>query len=323
MADKSKITGSRFLLGECSRGSAFAVVLLITSILLGSGASLSYSKNWLRENTKASVDANSDTPLYLPETGYVELVTMGFNNLIADILWFNTINYFGKQFQQGGKDYKWLAHMCDLVTDLDSRREVEYEFCANMIAWEAKDFNKAQKVLTRAIENHPKAWRFYYLRGFNSWYFLLDKKAARDDLQIAARLPNAPQFLASLASSLMVETEDAKTAIKFLGELYHSAKDANEKAALAQNIKRAQLGIDIAALQKAREQFNLKYNKDITSLSDLVNAGIITSIPKDPFGGNYVYAPEWKEIASTSGERPLKFHGKDKTSGIFSQENNK
>src|SRR5438132_1473784 len=76
-------------------------------------------------------------PLYLPQADTVRLVTLGFNSFAADLLWFSTINYFGKEFHEKGK-FEWFAHRCRLVTDLHPKSEDRFEFCATLLAWIAR-----------------------------------------------------------------------------------------------------------------------------------------------------------------------------------------
>ena len=112
--------------------------------------------------------------LYLPSLESVEFVTFGYKNIVADLLWFKTISYFGKHYATD-RNYSWLSHMCDLVTTLDKHALASYQFCANMLSWEADTPQLAIDLLSKAIQNNPNSWRMPYLRGFTYLFFLKNK----------------------------------------------------------------------------------------------------------------------------------------------------
>src|SRR5215510_12440046 len=58
--------------------------------------------------------------VYVPDAHLLRPMALGYNNVLADLLWFRTISYFGEHYR-GNRQYPWLARMCDLVTDLDPR----------------------------------------------------------------------------------------------------------------------------------------------------------------------------------------------------------
>ena len=89
---------------------------------------------------------------------------------------------------------------------------------------EAKEFEKSNHILSRAMEQLPNKWRYPYMRGFNQWYFLENKEAAAADLQKASQLPDAPAFVAGIASRLLANQDNPQTAISFLKKPYSTFK---------------------------------------------------------------------------------------------------
>ncbi len=304
------------------RGSVAVCLCIVLA-----GAVLQYlARNSVRDIARANqIKLNESSserpPLYLPESRYVRFVTLGFNNVVSDVLWFNTINYFGTQLR-GKRDYRWLGQMCNLVTKLDKNKGHVYEFCSNMLAWEAKDFQGAIKLLDRAVLSHPNVWRYRYLRGFNYWYFLSRNDLALSDLQTASKLPNAPTFLASLASRLMVDQHTPEAALAFLGDLIKNSNDDMAKKVLEEKYKRGLISRDLKNLARAVETYEKQFGKKPVLLSELVSAGLIKAIPAEPFGGEYILDGLTGKITNSSGEKGLEFFGKTKDTGIFGMENN-
>ena len=214
----------------------FAVLALVSVSLAWSKAQLRQKKDEIRQETE-------ETPLYLPDAKYIRLVTLGFDTFWSRILWFNTVNYFGKQFL-ADSDYRWLYHNCKLVTQLDERATHAFEFCGTLLSWMAREPERSNEILTHAIQAHPDAWRFRYLRGFNYWYFLSRRDLAKEDFRIGSTLPEAPPVLASLATRLMVAEDDPQTAIAFLVDLIENTKDEHVKQALGEKLKRAVINLE-------------------------------------------------------------------------------
>ena len=261
--------------------------------------------------------SKDNTSLYLPEAKYIRLITFGFERFTADIFWFKAINYFGKELS-ANKNAPWLSHMCDLVTDLNPRAQEYYDFCTSLISWVTKEPEKSVKLLNRAIANEPENWRYYYLGGFNYWYFLENNKKAKSDFQIGARTHDAPEFMANLASRLTINEDDPSVTIGFLQNLIEQTRDEKAREALAKNLKLAVVSRDLKYLNSSADKFEILFGTKITSLQDLVDYKLIAFLPKDPYGELYYVKDH--EIISKKGKKGLKFHGLTVKTGLAKNE---
>ncbi|MCB0321253.1 MAG: hypothetical protein KDD60_10025 [Bdellovibrionales bacterium] len=173
--------------------------------------------------------------LYLPNGDALHILSFGYRNILSDILWFKTVSYFGKHYKSD-QNYEWFNHMCHLVTDLNPQATHVYEFCGTMLSWELNKPERAIDVLTKAIETHPKSWKFLYLRGFTYMYFLEDGDSAKQDLVAAARLPGAPAFVTTLAAQKMT-LSDPHSAVAFLTEALQNTTDPAQAAVLRSKLR--------------------------------------------------------------------------------------
>lgn len=173
--------------------------------------------------------------LYLPSGKGLGFLSFGYKNMLSDLLWFQTINYFGKHFKTD-RNYTWLAHMCGLVTDLNPRAEHVFDFCGTMLAWEANAPQKANALLDKAISTNPQRWRYYYLRGFNSLYFLKDNTAAKRDFLLGSKQKDAPPFLLRLAVK-KIDTADPFSTQEFLIETLKETTDPTQRQVLIEKLK--------------------------------------------------------------------------------------
>jgi len=243
-------------------------------------------------------------PLYLPTADRVRLTTLGFDAFAADLLWFDTVNYFGKEFHQNGR-FEWFAHRCRLVTELHPKSLERFEFCATLLSWIAKDPRSSNEILTRAHQHFPGDWHVLYLRSFNSWYFLNDAAGAAEDLRIAATMDGAPPLIASLASRLLTSATDPNVVVDFLTDSVRRTADPNARAALEERLRQARLTRDLYYLNRAVAEFAARLGRPPSSFDELIATGLLRQLPAEPFGGAYQLSGD--RVVSSSGARGLTF----------------
>ncbi|MBN8550038.1 MAG: hypothetical protein J0M12_12040 [Deltaproteobacteria bacterium] len=242
--------------------------------------------------------------LYLPSGKGLQALSFGYRNVLSNILWFNTINYFGKH-HRGDQKYVWLAHMCGLVTDLNPRAAHVYDFCGNMLSWEAGKPQEAVNILTKAIAQFPTEWMLYYQRGFTYLFFLKEPDKAQADFITASGLPEAHVLVKRLAAKRLAASESAQAAIDFLTDMLQGQKDPTERAALESRLQDAYYERGFQMLERARDLFKEQTGTSPSSLSELSEKGLVRPDFKDPFGGHYVLDPQTGEISSTSGHKRI------------------
>lgn len=206
------------------------LVSLLLFFLCMTGVSLSRF-----EAKEISISHSVDEPLYLPNGQALEVVALGFKNVLGDVLWFNTISYFGKHFRTDQK-YQWFAHMCNLVADLDPKAEHVYRFCAVLLSWELNAVDESNALLSKAISAIPQSWLFPYLRGFNYLYFKKDSERAHEDLVLAATKPNVHPMVVELAAKQSKQLDDPIVAIRTIQGLMNSTSDPAIKGSLQKKI---------------------------------------------------------------------------------------
>jgi hypothetical protein len=293
--------------------------LIAISLILLLLPCLSSSKQTVRSQRQLIKAPFEGKPLYLPSIRYVRLFTFGFERLTADVLWFATLNYFGKQLENDD-NMPWFGHMCDLVTDLDPKSRHHYEFCSTLLSWVADKPEKSEELLSRAIDAEPDYWRYYYLRGFNRWYFLERQEEASADFVLGAKQPGAPSFMASLGSRLLVSKGDTSTAIRILKEMISSSESEDAKQALKQRLDLVYISRDISYLNKLVHKYRSEFGRMPNSLAELAEAGLIKGVPLDPYRKPYLIDSSDGQITASDGSQGLKFVGKTAKTGLAKNE---
>ena len=299
-----------------ARGSVAVALLLLVSAT----ATSFHSRSALEQARAArKVEANLP-PIYLPEVRYVRLLTAGYDTTASKLLWFSTINYFGKQFAAGDRDYRWLGEMCELVTHLDPKARHAFEFCATLLSWVAKEPQKSLALLDRAVAAEPEYWRYRYLRGFTNWYFLDRMDLAKDDFVLLPRLADSPPQFALLASRVIANQDSAQMAMEFLQQLVEQTADPKVKRKIGKRLRQAQLAVHLKAIGDASAAFSRERGRFPYSVDELVQSALLAEPPREPFGGRYEIDPLSGEVRTTSGKKPLTFAGKTAKTGVAKHE---
>lgn len=162
--------------------------------------------------------------LYLPSGRFLKPAVLGFDNVAADWLWLRAIGYFGGHYM-ADRNYPWLAHMLNLITDLDPRFSIVYYFGGIVLAIEAGQVDESIRLLEKGMLNLPHEWKYPFYLGFDHFYYKGDLVKAGDYISRAARLPGHPEYLPRLAASLYAKAGRMEDAIAFLEALSLTVED--------------------------------------------------------------------------------------------------
>ncbi|MGI6524617.1 MAG: hypothetical protein ACOX2O_04910 [Bdellovibrionota bacterium] len=214
------------------------IILILFCLLTALAGSAEKRLSLLANAERNKQIISTQEVLYLPNGKALKLLSFGYQKVLSHIIWFKTVNYFGKHFKSD-REYTWLNQMCNLVTNLNEDATYAYDFCALMLAWEAEKPGLALHLLNKAIANNPRVWRYYYLRGIYHSFFFKDAELASADFRYGARLKDAPNFMSELAAKELVG--DRSEALRFLEHAISQAKNPQEKAALLEHYKKIKM----------------------------------------------------------------------------------
>ena len=250
-------------------------------------------------------DSEPPELVYLPPTRFLQAVSLGYERALADVLWFRAISYFGRHYR-GDRIYRWLASMCDVVTDLDPRAEHVYRFGGVILPWEADRIDDGIALLEKGVRNMPDSWQLHYMLGFSYYFFRDDLDAASRTLRQATFLPGAPEFVSRLAAVIEAAHRGPASAVDFLTELERNDAHGNMREVIQQRIRELSLSEDIDSLEAAVQTFEARTGRPPTDLGELVSANVLAHIPEEPFGGRYVFEHASGHVVSTSGHKPTR-----------------
>ena len=272
-------------------------------VLAGFALTTSGLRTELRERANRASEHNG--PIYLPRAELLRPFSLGYQNVLADILWFRAISYFGEHYRSD-RTYTWLAHICDLVTNLDPKAEHVYRFAGLILPWEAGDVDKGIELLEKGTRALPQSWELAYYLGFTRFFFKDDKQNAARDLQRASSLPGAHPGIASLAATLTRETSGPEATLAFLSDLDKNVDSPRVREVIGRNMREAAAARAINEINLAAAKYREMTGREPKSVEDLHQAGYLPGIPQDPFGGRFILGADGAK--SSTGEEPGKMH---------------
>lgn len=273
------------------------------------GILLTYPAAYFRPpaGTKRSKADLSRELVYLPNARYLRVLTLGYDNVVADILWFNTINYFGRHYL-GDRLYPWLTHQCEIVTDLDPRAEHVYRFGGMILPWEGKRPDDGIRILEKGTRALPHSWTLPFWLGFTYFFFKEDFAQAAHYMKQAVEHPDAPAGIHWFVAAFYREQHGTGTALALIDAAIRETDRPEIMAALADRRKELRLAADLDTLNAALARYASEFGHPPASLAALVEAQLVPRIPDDPFGGRYEIDSTTGTIRSTSGRSPGRLH---------------
>jgi len=156
--------------------------------------------------------------LYLPSGEFLDQASLGYRNLVADLLWVKTVQYYGG-FRLGKNDLALFSHLVEVITDLDPQFTFAYLFGGLVIAEDLGYFEEGVAFIEKGIENNPTDWWLVFELGFLHYVYARDYEAAAHCFQLASRLPDADEITKRFAAFVAARAGHTRTSIAMWEEL--------------------------------------------------------------------------------------------------------
>ena len=247
--------------------------------------------------------------MYLPQGEYLRGAVLGYEQVVADFLWIQAIQAMGerKVTEEAGH---WIYRALEVITTLDPKFVRVYEAGGIALVTLVVLVEESNRILEKGIQHNPDYWALPWLLGFNYYFELHDDAKAADYIARASRLPGAPDYLAGFATRLYVSARESQVAIDFLAQMYEQTTDENVKQILERRLKEVVVERDLQLLEEAISRYRALYKRVPERLEDLVGTGLLRELPREPFGGHYLYDPQTQAVRSSEMKERLKVYEK-------------
>lgn len=239
---------------------------------------------------------------YIPSVSTMRVMAADHKEAAGASLMLKVLMYFGGLVDKPGNelqmpvDYPAMSRTIDAALKLDPYNMDGYYFAQAILTWNVGQVSLANRFLEYGMKYRDWDWQLPYFVGFNYAYFLKDYANAAKYYRRAAELSGNDMFI-SLAGRYMQRSGSTEMAIVYLGNMARNSRDQGVKKSLL--IRQAAF-IRVLELEKAHDAFVKLRGKPPGALEDLVRAGLLRAIPKDPYGGKFVLESDGS-ISSTSG----------------------
>jgi len=225
---------------------------------------------------------------YVIPSQYSRVLALGNRGLLADYLFLKVVSFVGGRFIEGqsfkSEDWDYLVASLHVITDLDPYFLDPYFLSEGLLAWDAGMPEAANEILVKGAEHRPEDWRLPFFIGFNHFYFLSDYVSAADYIMRAAKLPDSPDYLQTLAARLAYYGGKSKTALLFLQQMIAEADDPLLRSRLAKRLLALERAVQI---EEALELFKLRQERLPSAMTELAELGYLEELPEDPYGGKW------------------------------------
>ena len=241
------------------------------------------------------------TPIhYSIPSKFTAPASLEFKGIVANYLFLKVITDAGDEMGRkktiNREMVSYIVSSVDTITDLDPKFWDPYLFASLILAWNFGEFEKANAILTKAEKNLTNDYRPFYFKGFNFYYFMKDNQKAAEYMIKASKLPGSPSYLPYLATRLSVYSANHKTAAAFLEEMIQTTRNETIVRQLKMRLETIN---HLILIEKQVMEYKNRFGIFPKHLEDLITAGFLKKIPKDPHGGKY-FIMENNRVYTTS-----------------------
>jgi hypothetical protein len=263
------------------------VWISLALLLLFMGASVEISRKLEVERRGAELQ----DVMYLPSARAVKALSLGYNGLMADLYWTRVVQYFGSHHRAHTTQYKLLAPLLDITTELDPQFMTAYEFGSIFLAQTppegAGDPEAAAKLVEKGIERNPTAWRLYYHLGYIQWMELHDPKLASETFLKGSQIPGALPWMKVMAAALAQHAGEYQTATYLWANILNSATDKDIRDNAEKRLRALKCDEEVRLLQEHIARFTEKTGHAPSNWDEMLEAGWLKQVPLDPIGNRF------------------------------------
>lgn len=249
---------------------------IATAVVIFGFAAVFALSNFIEKRAPPLPESYADEDLAL-QGAKLKGYALGFEGLIADWYWMQSLQYIGNKFLQSKETVnlenlrplnpRLLYPYLDNATDLDPRFMAVYEYGAVVLP--AIDARQAIKIAEKGIANNPNEWRLYQHLGYIYWR-LEDYEKAAEAYANGAKIEGAPSFLKLMAAKMKSEGGSRETARVIYREMFEASDDKQVKENAALRLLELDSLDERDAMREALRNFKAKNNRCANNLQEIL-----------------------------------------------------
>ncbi len=235
-------------------------------------------------------EALEDELLYIPNKTLLKHFTAGMSNIVADLLWVETIQYTVREFHDPQRKFTWLEHMCHAVTDLDPYFEGAYVNGGMFLSSIGAD-EKALKLLRKGFVRNPDSWEIPYEMVK---VYVLNRRDLPESpaitthyLRMLAERHEYPEMYLSWARQIQEENDIGDEGRAIWEDVIANSKNKFVRELAEHSLRILIIRDDVDTLNGLVAEFAEKAGRKPAGLDELVAAGLLSSLPVDDEYGRF------------------------------------
>jgi len=222
----------------------------------------------------------------------VKRLSLEYAPLMGAVYWTRVVQYFGEKHRLHQPNLDLLWPLLDITTILDPHLMPAYRFGSIFRSGHpprgAGQPELAVQLLQRGIAANPDQWRLYQDLG-NVYYFdAKDYTKASAAYAEGSKLPHAQLWMKVMAAKIAAEGESPETSYFLWQQVYETTSDSMVKQNALEHLRLMQVELDLRAVDQVGDEFEKRTGHRASHITELVAAGLLKGVPKDPEGYPYV-----------------------------------
>jgi hypothetical protein len=249
------------------------------------------------DQQKRSVSVEQDQ-LAFRSGKLVQALSLEYAPFLGAVYWTRVVQYFGEKHRLHQTNLELLWPLLDIATTLDPHLVPAYRFGSMFLSdspprGEGRP-DLAVKLLERGIKANPDEWRLYQDLG-NVYYFdAKDYARASAAFAEGSKNPYAQIWMKVMAAKIAAEGESPETSYFLWLQVYQTTADPMVKQNADQHLKLMKVELDLKEIDRLADEYEKRTGHRPTSMRELVQAGLLKAIPRDPEGYEYTFGDDRK-----------------------------
>lgn len=222
----------------------------------------------------------------------VKKMSLEYAPLVGAIYWTRAVQYYGEKHRLNDMNLELLWPLLDIATTLDAQLLPAYRFGSTFLSDSpprgAGRPDLAAQLLERGINANPGEWRLYQDLG-NVYYFdAKDYLKASAAFEEGSKNPKAFIWMKVMAAKIAADGESPETSYFLWGQVYESTTDPAVKQNAEEHLKLMQVELDLKKIDRLADEYEKQTGRRAKRISELLQAGLIKGVMRDPEGYPYV-----------------------------------
>jgi hypothetical protein len=253
-------------------------------------------------------------PPLLPRKEVLLSAGAAYKNLVADYFWIQLLQATSRA--QSPEEYLDLYHYAKVIIELDPEFRAAYAFPGGAIptkdgsgTW--RNVDEAIELLSLGHRRFPDHVQMGILLAYNLSTFRKQHREAGAILKEVAALPDAPDFVAGLATRMFAAADDFDAGIEFARRVYESTEDPEIRKTFEHRLKHLYLEKMLKHIDAAIQAYRESHQRPPGNIRDLVRQGLLEGMPNDPFGGEILIGEDGRAYSTAEKKRLKLFAPED------------